>query len=122
MYWQSIINEILNQHAEDYPFHYTSIHEKHRHQSSNPAPSKLREKPVKHLLNEEKGWYLTGRELQCIKGFLNGLTIKAVAETLELSPRTVEFYLKRIKDRFSCRTKRELLIVMNDFDLNKLRN
>ena len=122
MYWQSVINEILNQHAEDYPFHYTSIHERHREENPSSKTARIREKPVKHILNEEKGWYLTGRELQCIQGFINGLTIKAVAETLTLSPRTVEFYLKRIKDRFNCRTKRELLIIMTQFDLNKLRN
>ena len=121
MYWQSVINEIFNQYADDYPFHFTSVYEKHRPESSTDQ-LEPKEKPVKYTLKEECGWYLTGRELQCIMGFLDGETIKTVAKSLELSPRTVEFYLKRIKDRFGCRTKVELLNVISQFDLKKLRN
>ena len=123
MYWQSVINEIFNQYADDYPFHFTSIYEHHRDEGAEHTASKVvREKPVKHILNADKGWYLTGRELQCITGFMDGMTIKAVANSLSLSPRTVEFYLKRIKDRFGCRTKVELLNLLRQFDLQKLRH
>ncbi|MDA9832101.1 helix-turn-helix transcriptional regulator [Gammaproteobacteria bacterium] len=121
MYWQSVINEIFNQYADDYPFHFTNVYEKHRNESDTKQ-SVPKEKPVKYILNKEKGWYLTGRELQCIMGFLDGQTIKAVALSLSLSPRTVEFYLKRIKDRFGCRTKVDLLNVISQFDLLKLRH
>jgi DNA-binding CsgD family transcriptional regulator len=121
VYWQSVINEIFNQYADDYPFHFTSVHEKHRNESTTEKAIP-KEKPIKHILNEEKGWYLTGRELQCVMGFLNGKTIKAVAHSLNLSPRTVEFYLKRIKDRFNCRTKVELINIISQFDLKKLRH
>ncbi len=123
MYWQSVINEIFNQYADDYPFHFTNIYERHRDGDAETSDSTVvREKPVKHVLNADKGWYLTGRELQCIIGFMDGMTIKKVASTLSLSPRTVEFYLKRIKDRFGCRTKIELLNILRQFDLQKLRH
>ena len=121
MYWQSVINEIFNQYADDYPFHYTNVYEKHR-QPETESSSPPREKPIKHVLDPDIGLYLTGREMQCVKGFLEGKTIKAVANGLSLSPRTVEFYLKRIKDRFECRTKIELLNKLRKFDLCQIRN
>ena len=62
MYWQSVVNEIFNQYADDYPFHFTSVYEKHRSTESETSTTP-KEKPVKHILDAKQGWYLTGREI-----------------------------------------------------------
>ena len=48
---------------------------------------------------------------------LKGKTISKVAVILELSPRTVEFYLKKMKSKLDCRTKSELMekVLESDF-------
>jgi DNA-binding CsgD family transcriptional regulator len=53
--------------------------------------------------------YLTAREYECIQELLQGKKYAAIAASLGLSKRTVEFYLKNIMKKFSCRNKRALL-------------
>ena len=55
------------------------------------------------------GAYFTYREGECMAQFLRGQTIKATAEVLGLSPRTIEYYLKNMKAKCGCRTKSELI-------------
>lgn len=43
--------------------------------------------------------YLTIQELTCLKFILQGYSYKQIAQALEISPRTVETYLIRIKHR-----------------------
>ena len=46
---------------------------------------------------------LSARELECLFCVLRGMTAKRVAEILQLSKRTVEFYISNIKNKFgSC--------------------
>lgn len=61
--------------------------------------------------------YFTYREAQCMAQIMRGKTIKASAQAIGLSPRTVEYYLKNMKAKFKCRTKSELmqLISLSDF-------
>ena len=44
---------------------------------------------------------LSKRETECIYYLIRGMTIKRIAQTLKLSPRTVESYIKNIKNRIS---------------------
>ena len=53
--------------------------------------------------------YFTKREAECMLLLLRGKTILAVAESLHLSPRTVEYYVKNMKSKLGCRTKFELV-------------
>lgn len=53
--------------------------------------------------------YFTKREAECMVWFLRGKTVKGVAEILKLSSRTVEYYLKNMKNKIGCRTKFELV-------------
>ena len=53
--------------------------------------------------------YFTRREAHCIFYILHGYTIARTALQLELSSRTVEFYLKNIKTKFNIATKAELI-------------
>ena len=52
---------------------------------------------------------LAPREVECIIHILRGKTSKQIAKMLELSHRTVEFYVGRLKTKLHCRTKSELI-------------
>lgn len=52
---------------------------------------------------------LAPREIECIIYILRGKTSKQIARMLELSHRTVEFYISRLKNKLYCHTKSELI-------------
>lgn len=54
------------------------------------------------------GPILTKREEQCLALLARGYTAKTIAAHLDLTPRTVYFYLENIKGKIFCRTKSEL--------------
>ena len=60
--------------------------------------------------------YFTRREAECMLLLLKGKTIGAVANILNLSPRTVEYYVKNMKSKLGCRTKFELLDTVHASD------
>lgn len=52
---------------------------------------------------------ITSRERQCLIYLFQGKTCKETAQILGLSYRTVEEYIKRVKQKTGCRYKRELI-------------
>lgn len=52
---------------------------------------------------------LTARQVDCLKCFIKGMTMKQVGKTLNLSPRTIEHYLEIIKIKLNCKTRNELI-------------
>lgn len=105
-YWQAVYNEFYNRYARDYAFSYTMMryYPEDDNQTTQPTP-----KRTKYFFNDEESLYLTQREADCIYHMCKGLTIKETAEELLLSPRSIEFYLKRIKERFGIQYKKDLL-------------
>lgn len=53
--------------------------------------------------------YITAREYQCLQKLKMGYPIKKTGYLLNLSPRTVEEYLVRIKNRTGCSRKQDLI-------------
>lgn len=51
---------------------------------------------------------LSKRERSCLKHLLIGRTAREIAEFYELSPKTVETYINRIKQKLKCKTKSQL--------------
>lgn len=51
---------------------------------------------------------LTQRELDCLYFLLVGFSYKFVARQLNISSRTVEKYVERIKDKLGCASKDEI--------------
>ena len=109
----------------------SSLHSKHgtRHQQhfindcllfiqQNKAPG-----PLTTAKNEKKqscqttfcfdhlvpGAYLTAQENRCVEYLLKGYKYKAIAQAMNLSVRTVEFYFNNIKQKFLCKKKAELV-------------
>ncbi len=59
--------------------------------------------------NDHHQYNLSLREMECLFYLLRGKTVKTIAKILHLSPRTVESYVERIKYKFQCLSKSELL-------------
>ncbi len=53
--------------------------------------------------------YLTLREAETMTHLLLGKTIRDTAISMQISPRTAEFYINNIKRKLNCRTKTELI-------------
>ncbi len=65
---------------------------------------------------------MTRREAQCLLLLHDGLSAKQSANELNLSQRTVEVYLDKLKKRFNSRTKIELMSKINAHIISSLRN
>lgn len=59
---------------------------------------------------EHNPFNFSKREMECIFYLLRGKTTKQTSEILNLSKRTVDYYIENIKNKAGCRTKSELLI------------
>lgn len=62
-----------------------------------------------YLGNEYGNEHLTKREVDILRYLLLGFTLKKIALSLNLSPRTIEGYLNTIKQKFQCKTKGDLI-------------
>lgn len=109
------------------------------HSIGSPDPSKsfhLEKKPLRdnkgqtigiifhcyELINTEfrqNPLKLTLRESECLMGILHGMTAKSIAEKLNLSKRTIEFYIENIKNKFGCHTKFELILLAFEYGYHK---
>ncbi len=61
--------------------------------------------------------YLTCREAHCGMLLLRGMTYKAIGRQLQISARTVEYYLNNIKRKLRCRRRTEVIahLLQSDF-------
>ena len=125
LYWQKLVNEIENKDAI-------------KNLSLNPAFEKkdtirVKRKLHRYFLDDARTRYLTYREAGCLYYIYRGYSIKNTAMNLGLSPRTVEFYFKRIKIKFHCKNRTELFSLLvnynfmakiqdEDFTLNESNN
>lgn len=118
MYWEMVLNEVVNRKMSG-EFRFTNF-------GCMAAVDKDR-KNGKKLLNRRKpeGFKLgnkhpdvkfSRREAECLVKFLQGMTVRDTAEALGLSPRTVEFYVKNMRQKVGCRTKSELINIVANSD------
>ncbi len=68
--------------------------------------------------------YLTKRESQCCLLLLYGLTMRDIAQELDLSARTIEYYLNNIKRKLDCAYRDQLVkhLLASDFLQNVARS
>lgn len=55
------------------------------------------------------GTDLTNRESECLFFILRGKSCKTIARILEISPKTVEYYIDQLKYKMNCVTKSDLI-------------
>lgn len=66
--------------------------------------------PIKHFLQKNiSNTKLSTQQLECLYWLAKGMTIKQIAETMTLSPRTVESYFETIKTKLHCSSRSELI-------------
>ncbi len=118
-YWQVVLAEVLNKESLEYNFVYTNIGPDDELKSKSfGAEDQANNRRVRvELEGEFSGIYLTPREVDCLVVLSTGCTVKFAARELNLSHRTVEFYLKNLKAKFGCSTKGELLTIVTEADL-----
>lgn len=52
---------------------------------------------------------LTQRQSECLYHLIKGMTIKMIAKKLNLSPKTVEHYLRTVKSKLACNNRADLI-------------
>lgn len=121
MYWDSVLNEVLNKNTVEYPFMFTNVGEVRER-----APGELdedasdkgaRKKRCYYLTRGAHKQYLTRREAECMVHLLRGKTVPSAAKAMNLSSRTVEYYVKNMKARLACPSKEALIekVLKSDF-------
>ena len=72
----------------------------------------------RYRVYENEDIYLSQREAECVTYILYGRTIRAAAEQIGISSRTVEDYIVNARKKLNCNTKFELIekIANSDFE------
>jgi len=110
-YWQHIIEEVTQ---KDQARRVRNTSCGTTHQETYTKVSRKIERY--YITPDRQSWYLTRQEALCMLYILQGYTMKATAKELSLSPRTIEFYFKRIREKFGCKTRTELLTILAAHD------
>ena len=80
-------------------------------------------KPIRYTIGGEFGdKYLTRQEARCMACFLKGATMKRAANTLGLSPRTIEYYTNNMKQKLDLSSKYELVLKIAGTPFAKMAN
>lgn len=108
-YWHAVLLEVLNRDNKAYVFRYTNV-----------GPAQILEAQERCSIEkeEQKNYYLgacfpevylTPREAECMVHLLAGKTNAKTARSMGLSPRTIEFYIKNMRDKLRSRNKAALI-------------
>jgi len=105
-YWKAIIQEVVNKEKSTHPIRLTNT-------IANTDESDIK-KTIKiiqrYYLDEPfEAIYFTFQEARCLLRCKINSRYKAISQALSISERTVEFYLKNMRRKLNCKTKRDLL-------------
>ena len=68
-------------------------------------------------LSKEKQYSLTEREIQCLLLIAKGFSVKAMAQNLELSERTINFHIQKLNKKLGTRNKYQSLAKALELDM-----
>jgi DNA-binding CsgD family transcriptional regulator len=71
------------------------------------------------FLLDQKNIHLTQRQGECLYYLEQNYSVKEIANTLMLSPRTVESYIQAVKEKFRVSTKSDLINFLHKHELNQ---
>lgn len=111
-YWNKILQEYLHKGKTSYNFAYTCYNPERLPaglKTNKRKPEKASIKRCYYLGAEYPEVYFTRREAECLVHLLKGKTINSTAISLGISRRTVEFYVKKMREKLKCNSKPELL-------------
>jgi len=109
MLWNDVVQEVMRRKADGKTKGLLSDGEKIITNKVKNNVIGCRALAVYDLGTKYGDLYFTKREAECMLWLLRGKTIGGVALVLKLSPRTVEYYIKNMKNKLGCRTKFELI-------------
>jgi len=120
-YWNVVLQEVLNKHNPESRFMYTAYGGFAQAQEPSVeyishSRTKVSEFRKYYLGCSYPSVYFTQREYECIVALVRGETVKEIAANLRLSPRTVEYYIKNMKNKLGCSTRAQLIkeVMMTD--------
>ncbi len=126
-YWESVLKEIKHKEDDNFSFKFTDmgrslLRDRHRKQRQGSHELEKRESTSYFLGGAFAGVYFTKREAQTLFHLLQGKTIPQVGKSLNLSARTIEFYVKNMKLKVGAVSKVELLDKIRCTDIVKQLN
>ena len=113
MYWEMVLDEVLNKHSRE-NFRFTNINISKKSAKRHLKSKQKRRCSMYTLGKQFQDIYFSKREAECMVYLLKGKSIKAVAKRLNLSPRTVEYYIENMKKKLDCKTKFDLIDLVMD--------
>lgn len=122
MYWNDLLHQVLNKKSNQQKFSFNNIglqYDRYKPPRESIKPLQRRILRIYSLGTKYGTKYFTQREAECMAWLLKGKTINRIAQTLRLSPRTVEYYVKNMKIKVGCRTKFELIDLISESDFVK---
>jgi len=112
-YWQTVLQEILHKEDLNYPVRFTNVDNYHHalQKKASILTGIHHAKKYKryYLLKPFDHIYLTSQEALCVLKILHCETNVAAAKSMNISLRTVEFYLKNVRNKLDCINKVVLL-------------
>jgi len=108
VYFNNIFASVVKE-AEKTPGQFKNYNFAHQNYWEGANTSALN---LPFVVNEQPV-YLTFRELGCLQLVSEGLSMKEIAKKLNLSSRTVEFYLNNVKQKLSVTTKSKAISIYN---------
>ncbi|STX51763.1 LuxR family transcriptional regulator [Legionella busanensis] len=69
---------------------------------------------IKSLFTKKFKQHIRQREAECLFYILKGKSAREIGPILNLSPRTIEYYLNTLKDKLNCKKKSEMINMVID--------
>lgn len=114
-YWNSILDEVLHKDDNAHAFLFTNqgdLTDTMENYTADNFPDKIRDTRdlrTYYLGKTFPDVYLTKREAECMFWVVQDCTISETAIKMHLSARTVEFYVKNMKLKLQCNSKKKLI-------------
>ena len=122
-YWEKLVKEIQDKDITKKDHYRLSSFEDIRSKKSHSVDYQRQptRRAIKYQIGEpSKETYLTQREADCMILLLQGKTLSQTGLALQLSPRTVEYYLNKIKRKLNCRKKKEVIHIVSKTQFIKM--
>ncbi|MDF1760376.1 MAG: helix-turn-helix transcriptional regulator [Coxiellaceae bacterium] len=110
-YWNTVLKEVKNRKNPYFEKRFVCFPEV---QICTPIELEKSQQLKRIYIGETyPGVYLTMRELDCLKYLMRGMTYLGIGNKLGISMRTVETYMKKIKQKLNCSSKKSVIVTAN---------
>lgn len=127
-YWRRVLNEVQRNTNINGGFRWTNILDETEEVVDPEHELKVAQLRRYYSQTYEigpafPGLYLTQREAECVWQLSMGKTLRQTGDALQLSPRTVEYYVRRIREKLGCKTKSDVMQLLHRIEfIERLRH